>query len=397
MKRIILLSVLMLAALSVSAQQRNNVAPSFEGAVEDFKPNLTNQRGHQYPMVNSQGAVRAQLRAPQANSVQLDIGGVRYEMVKDENGVWTGTSAPQDVGFHYYQLNVDGASVPDPGSLYFFGAGRWGSGIEIPSDDMDFWQVKNVPQGVIEEKYYWSKATESMRHCYVYLPAEYRSNPNKKYPVLYLQHGNAEDESGWSAQGHTGQILDNLIAEGKAVPFIVVMDYGQSQNIHLVGQYAPPQPPQPQQPQQGQQGQRGARAAGPDAFQVVLITDIIPMVEKEYRVIADAQHRAMAGLSMGGMQTRRITTANPTTFAYVGLFSGGTISVEDVQGADGYKQTNKLVFMSSGSKENPRVMEAAEALRGIGMNSVGYISEGTAHEWHTWRRSLYQFAQLIFK
>ena len=397
MKRIILLSVLMLAALSVSAQQRNNVAPSFEGAVEDFKPNLTNQRGHQYPMVNSQGAVRAQLRAPQANSVQLDIGGVRYEMVKDENGVWTGTSAPQDVGFHYYQLNVDGASVPDPGSLYFFGAGRWGSGIEIPSDDMDFWQVKNVPQGVIEEKYYWSKATESMRHCYVYLPAEYQSNPNKKYPVLYLQHGNAEDESGWSAQGHTGQILDNLIAEGKAVPFIVVMDYGQSQNIHLVGQYAPPQPPQPQQPQQGQQGQRGARATGPDAFQVVLITDIIPMVEKEYRVIADAQHRAMAGLSMGGMQTRRITTANPTTFAYVGLFSGGTISVEDVQGADGYKQTNKLVFMSSGSKENPRVMEAAEALRGIGINSVGYISEGTAHEWHTWRRSLYQFAQLIFK
>ena len=397
MKRIILLSVLMLAALSVSAQQRNNVAPSFEGAVEDFKPNLTNQRGHQYPMVNSQGAVRAQLRAPQANSVQLDIGGVRYEMVKDENGVWTGTSAPQDVGFHYYQLNVDGASVPDPGSLYFFGAGRWGSGIEIPSDDMDFWQVKNVPQGVIEEKYYWSKATESMRHCYVYLPAEYQSNPNKKYPVLYLQHGNAEDESGWSAQGHTGQILDNLIAEGKAIPFIVVMDYGQSQNIHLVGQYAPPQPPQPQQPQQGQQGQRGARATGPDAFQVVLITDIIPMVEKEYRVIADAQHRAMAGLSMGGMQTRRITTANPTTFAYVGLFSGGTISVEDVQGADGYKQTNKLVFMSSGSKENPRVMEAAEALRGIGMNSVGYISEGTAHEWHTWRRSLYQFAQLIFK
>ena len=397
MRKIILLSVLMLAALSVSAQQRNNVAPSFEGAVEDFKPNLTNQRGHQYPMVNSQGAVRAQLRAPQANSVQLDIGGVRYEMVKDENGVWTGTSAPQDVGFHYYQLNVDGASVPDPGSLYFFGAGRWGSGIEIPSADMDFWQVKNVPQGVIEEKYYWSKATESMRHCYVYLPAEYRSNPNKKYPVLYLQHGNAEDESGWSAQGHTGQILDNLIAEGKAVPFIVVMDYGQSQNFQLVGQYAPPQPPQPQQPQQGQQGQRGARSTGPDSFQVVLMTDIIPMVEKEYRVIADAQHRAMAGLSMGGMQTRRITTANPTTFAYVGLFSGGTISVEDVQGAEGFKQTNKVVFMSSGSKENPRVMEAAEALRGIGMNAVGYISEGTAHEWHTWRRSLYQFAQIIFK
>lgn len=393
MKRIALL-FLAFAALSAAAQQRNPVAPSFAGAVEDFKPNITNQRGHQYPMVNSQGAVRAQLRAPQASSVQLDIGGVRYEMVKDEEGVWTGTSAPQDVGFHYYQLNVDGASVPDPGSIYFFGAGRWGSGIEIPSDDMDFWQVKNVPQGAVEEKYYWSKATESMRHCFVYLPAEYQKNPGKKYPVLYLQHGNAENENGWSAQGHTGQILDNLIAEGKAVPFIVVMDYGQSQNIHLVGQYAPAQPQQPQQPQQGQ---NRARATGPDAFQVVLLTDIIPMVEKEYRVIADAQHRAMAGLSMGGMQTRRITVANPTTFAYVGLFSGGTVSVEDVQGAEGYKQTNKLIFMSSGSKENPRVMEAAEALKGIGVNAVGYISEGTAHEWHTWRRSLYQFAQLLFK
>ena len=398
MRRLVFL-FMMFAALAASAQQRNNVVPSFAGAVEDFKPNVTNQLGHQYPMVNSQGAVRAQLRAPQANSVQLDIGGKRYEMVKDENGVWTGTSDPQDVGFHYYQLNVDGASVPDPGSVYFFGAGRWGSGIEIPSADMDFWQVKNVPQGTIEEKYYWSKATESMRHCYVYLPAEYQKNPDKKYPVLYLQHGNAENEQGWSAQGHTAQILDNLIAEGKAVPFIVVMDYGQSQNIHLVGEYAPPQPPQqPQpQPQQGQPGQRGARSTGPDAFQVVLITDIIPMVEKEYRVIADAQHRAMAGLSMGGMQTRRITVANPKTFAYVGLFSGGTISVEDVQGAEGYKQTNKLVFMSSGSKENPRVMEAAESLKEIGVNAVGYISEGTAHEWHTWRRSLYQFAQLLFK
>ena len=382
----ILFSVMMLAALSAAAQQRNNIVPSFEGAVEDFKPNITNQLGHQYPMVNSQGAVRAQLRAPQANAVRLDIGGRKYEMVKDDQGVWTGTSAPQDVGFHYYQLEVDGASVPDPGTVYFFGAGRWGSGIEIPSEDMDFWQVKNVPQGSIVEKYDWSKATESMRHCYIYLPAEYDKNPGKRYPVLYLQHGNAENEQGWSAQGHTGQILDNLIAAGKAVPFIVVMDYGQGQNIHLVGQYADMLPkPQP--------GQR----ANNDGFQVVLLTDIIPMVEREYRVIADAQHRAMAGLSMGGGQTRRITLANPTKFAYVGMFSGGVMSIEDIQGAAGFQETNKVVFMSSGSKENPRVMEAAESLRSIGVNAVGYVSEGTAHEWHTWRRSLYQFAQILFK
>jgi len=381
------LSIMMIVAVSVSAQQRNNVVPSFPNAVEDFKPNVSNQLGRQYPMVNSQGAVRAQLRAPQANSVRLDIGGRKYEMVKDDRGVWTGTSAPQDVGFHYYQLDVDGASVPDPGTLYVFGAGRWGSGIEIPSNDMDFWQVKNVPQGSIVEKYYWSKATESMRHCFIYLPAEYEKNTSKKYPVLYLQHGNAENEYGWSSQGHTGQILDNLIAEGKAVPFIVVMDYGQGQNIHLVGPYAP----------QRQQGQNGARGNNTDAFQVVLMTDIIPMVENTYRVIADAQHRGMAGLSMGGGQTRRITLSNPTSFAYVGMFSGGTISVQDVEGAEGFKKTNKLVFMSCGSKENPRVMQAAENLKSNGINAVGYVSEGTAHEWHTWRRSLYQFAQLIFK
>ena len=382
-----ILSIMMLAAVSVSAQQRNNNVPSYADAVEDFKPNVTNQPGRQYPMVNSQGAVRVQLRAPGATSVQLDLGR-RYEMVKDERGVWTGTSAPQDVGFHYYQLIVDGTAMPDPGTVSFFGAGRWGSGIEIPSKDMDFWQVKNVPQGSVEEKYYWSKATESMRHCYVYLPNEYDKNPNKKYPVLYLQHGNAENEYGWSVQGHAGQIMDNLIAEKKAVPFIIVMDYGQGQNIHLKGQYAPQQP---------QQGQQGARGGSNDAFQVVLMTDIIPFIEKEYRVYADAQHRGMAGLSMGGGQTRRITLANPTKFAYVGMFSGGTISPEDVRGAQGFKATNKLVFMSCGSKENPRVMEAAENLKKEGMKAVGYVSEGTAHEWHTWRRSLYQFAQLIFK
>ncbi len=381
MKRNLLL-VIVLAVVSASAQQRNNTVPSFTGAVEDFKPNATNQPGRQYPMVNSQGAVRVQLRAPGATSVQLDLGR-RYEMVKDERGVWTATSAPQDVGFHYYQLIVDGTPMPDPGTVSFFGAGRWGSGIEIPSADMDFWQVKNVPQGRVVEQYYWSKATESMRHCYVYLPAEYDKNPNKKYPVLYLQHGNAENEYGWSVQGHAGQIMDNLIAEKKAVPFLIVMDYGQGQNIHLKGQYAP---------QQAQQGGRNN-----DAFQVVLLTDIIPMVEREYRVIADAQHRGMAGLSMGGGQTRRITLANPKTFAYVGMFSGGTISPDDVNAADGFKSTNKLVFMSCGSKENPRVMEAAENLRKAGLNATGYVSEGTAHEWHTWRRSLYQFAQLIFK
>ncbi len=373
------MSFMMLTAVSVQAQQRNATIPSNSQAKEDFKPNLTNQPGKQYPMVNSEGAVRVQLRAPGATSVQIDLGG-RYEMTKDENGVWTGTTRPQDVGFHYYQIIVDGTAMPDPGTVSFFGAGRWGSGIEIPSADMDFWQTKDVPQGSIVEKYYWSKATESMRHCYVYLPNEYDKNPNKKYPVLYLQHGNAENEYGWSVQGHTGQIMDNLIAQKKAVPFIIVMDYGQGQNIHLKGQYAPSE-----------------GAATNDAFQVVLMNDIIPMIEKEYRVYTDAAHRGMAGLSMGGGQTSRIALANPTKFAYIGMFSGGSMTPEAVQGAKGLQQTAKLIFMSEGSKENRGVVPAAEALNKIGVKAVSYISEGTAHEWHTWRRSLYEFAQLIFK
>jgi enterochelin esterase family protein len=414
-----------IAAISLSANAQG---------VEDYKPASTNQEGKQYPMVNSEGRVRAQISAPEANSVKLDIGGVKYEMKKDENGVWTGESEPQDVGFHYYQLNIDGASVPDPGSLYYYGASRWGSGIEIPSPDQDIFAVKNVPQGSVNEFYYYSSVTEQMRRCFIYFPAEYYTNPTKKFPVLYLQHGMGENEFGWSQQGHTAHIMDNLIAAGKAVPFVIVMDNGL--NARAAGQAAPqmggfggqmPQRPQGQAPQMGQrpqgapqmgqmpqrpqgqapqggqrpQGQRPAGGFGgfnmAGAFQDVLLKDIIPFVEKNFRVYNDTEHRAMAGLSMGGMQTRSITMANPTTFAYVGMFSGGSFSVQDLENATDFKKTNKVLFMSCGIKENMGVMEAAENLKKIGYNAKGYISEGTAHEWHTWRRSLFEFAQLIFK
>ncbi len=421
MKKIIL-SLLALATVSAYAQfggrgQGNPTVPSVtENVTEDFKPASNNQANHQYPMVNSQRMVRAQISAPNATSVGLDIDGKIYSMSKNENGVWTGTSAPQDPGFHYYQLNIDGASVPDPGSLYYYGASRWGSGIEVPSDDQDFWQVKNVPQGSMNEVYYWSSVTEKMRHCYIYFPNEYYTNTTKKFPVLYLMHGMGENEHGWAEQGHTAQIMDNLIAEGKAVPFIIVIDCLDAQ---LPGQQGggmggfggfggqrpggPSADAQAQAPQgQAPQGQRRMGGFGGGfmmggAFGDVLIKDIIPMVEKNYRVIADTQHRAMAGLSMGGMTTRSVTLANPKTFAYVGMFSGGTISLQDIEGAEGYKETNKALFMSCGGKENMGVMEAAENLKKAGINATGYISEGTAHEWHTWRRSLYQVVQICFK
>ena len=378
---------------------------SFAQVTEDFKPATTNQEGKQYPMVNSQGCVREQILAPDAKSVKLDIGGVKYELKKDENGVWTGESAPQDQGFHYYQLNIDGASVPDPNSLYYYGASRWGSGIEIPADDSDFFQIKNVEHGEMREVYYYSNTTEAVRHCFIYTPPGYDKDQNKRYPVLYLQHGMGENEYGWPNQGKTAAILDNLIAEGKAVPFIVVIENGL--NVGKGNSYQMrPQGPRPQgMSGQGAPGQRpgGFGRGFANGFEKILINDLIPMVDSNYRTIADSQHRAMAGLSMGGMQTRTITLTNPKTFSYVGVFSGGPISVEDVNGSEGFKENNKLVFISYGSREleNPRggadPKAVTEELKNSGINAHFYVSPLTAHEWHTWRRSLYQFAQLVFK
>ena len=414
MKQFFLLAAVALTSMTASAQfgaQRGNpVVPSVKAEVEDFKPAISNQENKQFPAVNSKRQVRAQIMAPNAKFVGLDIAGKIYEMTKDENGLWTGTSEPQDEGFHYYQLNIDGASVPDPASLYYYGASRWGSGIEVPSADQDFWQVKNVPQGSVSEVFYWSTYTEKMRRCHVYLPAEYYTNPTKKFPVLYLQHGMGENEYGWAEQGHTAQILDNLIAEGKAVPCIIVMDNGlNARRPGEQGGFGGPRPQRPQggaapqgQRRQGAPGQAGPRRGGfggfSEGFKNVLFNDIIPMVEKNYRVIADPQHRAYAGLSMGGMQAREITLANPEKFAYVGSFSSGAWSVDQVKNSEGFAKNVKLLFMSGGGKENMGCVDAAKKIHDeLGMNAVGYESPGTAHEWHTWRRSLYQFAQLIFK
>ena len=416
------LFISLMALTSLTAVAQNPIVPSVKAEVEDFKPATTNQENKQFPAINSKRQVRAQIKAPQATFVGLDIAGKIYEMTKDENGVWTGTSEPQDEGFHYYQLNIDGANVPDPNSLYYYGASRWGSGIDVPAADEDFYTVKNVPQGSVNEVYYYSSVTQEMRHGYIYLPAEYYTNPTKKFPVLYLQHGMGENETGWSAQGKTGIIMDNLIAAGKAVPFIIFMDNGL--NARKPGEqpmgFGGPRPqgarpqgaPQGQRPQGNAQGQR-PRMGGADfakmarrmggAFEEVLIKDIIPTVEKNYRVIADADHRAMAGLSMGGMQTHGITLNNPTTFAYVGIFSGGTIGADELTDIPDFKKTNKVLFMSAGGKEKgmaegeTSVGKVAEDLKAIGINAHSYISPETAHEWQTWRRSLYQFAQLIFK
>ncbi|MEO6720313.1 MAG: alpha/beta hydrolase-fold protein, partial [Ferruginibacter sp.] len=253
-------------------------------AVEDFKPSSTNQPGKQFPQVNSERRVRASIAAPQANKVQLDIGGKKYDLVKDDKGVWTGESLPQDEGFHYYQLNIDGASVPDPGSQTFYGAGRTGSGIEVPAYDREFYELKNVSHGLVSENIYFSKLTNAWRRCYVYTPPDYLKDSKTRYPVLYLQHGSFEDETGWAVQGKANLILDNLIAAKKSVPMIIVIDNGYAYK-----------------PQENAAPDNKSRPVS--IFEEVMINEIIPMIDGKFRTIANREHRAIAGLSMGANQT----------------------------------------------------------------------------------------------
>ncbi len=366
--------------------------------LDDFNPSSCNQQGREYPQVNSEGRVRARIEAPEAHSVLLDIGGVKYPMTKDEKGVWTGDSNPQDEGFHYYQLVIDGAFVPDPGSMYFYGAGRWGSGVEVPAHDQDFYALKNVPHGQVRDVLYFSKTTDSVRHCRVYTPPGYEQDASKRYPVLYLQHGMGENETGWSNQGHVGLIMDNLIAEGKATPFIIVMDNG---NIGAPNPFGPPTEVKESALSRAIDGP-GGRKFNFDAFAHVLIEDLIPYIDATYRTMADQPHRVMAGLSMGGMQTRSITLANLDTFSAIGIFSGGSIAPSDIPDMNEFKQKIKLVFVSYGSQEVSGGMGAkgkadVDALKAAGINTHYYESPQTAHEWQSWRRGLYQFSQLIFR
>jgi enterochelin esterase family protein len=358
---------------------------------EDFKPSSVNQPGKEFPMVNTEGRVRAQLSAPEAKLVQLDIGGVKYNMTKDEKGLWTGESGPQDPGFHYYQLNVDGASVPDPGSKYFYGAGRWGSGIEIPADDQEIYALKDVPHGMLSEVNYFSKITQAWRRCFVYTPAGYDANLTTRYPVLYLQHGSFEDETGWANQGKTNLIMDNLIATQKAVPMIIVMDNGYA--------FKPKQANDPARPEM--------------VFEDVLMQEIIPMIDARFRTLYDKDHRAIAGLSMGANQTMRIAMNNFQAFTYYGGFSGtsnypSSDEIDPSKFLDGkfaqgesVNQHFNLFFLSLGTKEPNPFPGSVGAFRNMlekqGIKYTFYESPGTAHEWQSWRRSLHQFAQLLFK
>ncbi|HEX9048620.1 MAG TPA: alpha/beta hydrolase-fold protein [Verrucomicrobiae bacterium] len=412
------LSIMVLAAVLASAlagcqtkpasavSAGNKVAPATAPApaasepiqvTEDFQPSALNQGGKPYPRVNSQRRVRARVAAPQAQSVMLDLGGKKYPLTKGADGTWTGVSAPQDEGFQYYQLIIDGAQVPDPNSLYFYGAGRWGSGLEVPAHDRDFYALKNVPHGRVGETLFYSESAKAVLRCFVYTPPDYEKDPGKRYPVLYLQHGGGEDETGWSRQGHAGLIMDNLIAEGKAQPFIIVMANSSVPGSSLFGGEAAATNSGGRLLSRPVSGP-GGRTFSFNAFARVLIEDLIPFIDTTYRTIPDQSHRAMAGLSMGGMQTRSIALANPDKISHIGIFSGGSIALSEITDLETFKQNVKVVFVSYGSRENGRAGKASvEALKQAGIKSVFYESPNTAHEWQSWRRSLHEFAPLLFQ
>ena len=351
--------------------------PASDTAVvkEDFRPSVLNQPGQQYPMVNSHGYARFRVGAPDAKSVIVSLGlGGRGGTVlrKDKEGVWVGTTdGPMDEGFHYYHLTIDGGVFNDPGTKNYYGSCRWESGIEIPAHDEDFYAMKQVPHGNVQQVYFYSKSTDTHRRAFVYTPPTYGKD-KKKYPVLYLQHGWGEDETAWSNQGHANLIMDNLIAEGKIEPFIIVMTYGMTNDVKF-----------------GHIKEFTAKE-----FETVLVDELIPYIDSNFRTQADKKHRAMAGLSMGGFETKLITLRRPEVFNYYGLLSGGTYAPGDI------KDKNQVasIFISCGSKENPdSVTKAVNDLKATGFKATSFVSPDTAHEFLTWRRSLYHMAQLLFK
>jgi enterochelin esterase family protein len=395
-----LLSLLAGQPAQVSAQ----TAPAQAAQpVEDFKPASSNQPGKQYPQVNSERRIRFRIVAPLAQSVKVpEWGGVT--LTKGEDGAWVGTTRPIDEGFHYYRINIDGAEVPDPGSKFYYGSSRWGSGIEIPAHDQDFYAIKNVPHGQLRENWYFSKSTNTVRHCFVYTPPDYDKETAKRYPVLYLQHGGGEDETGWANQGRANLIMDNLIAEGKAKPFIIVMDNGGGNVFGGKGPKGAKGVKDAKEAKEAKEAKGGFKGKGPGGFNFagfgkILTEELIPYIDANYRTLSDQPHRGMAGLSMGGMQTKQITLANLDKFSHIGMFSGGSIAPADMSNlGDAFKQKIKVLFVSYGGREKGATAQAnREALEKMGIRSIYYESPETAHEWQSWRRSLYQLAPLLFR
>jgi hypothetical protein len=400
-------------------------------------PSPYNLSGVQYPRIEADSRVTFHFNAPTAQKVQValvtsgsnSLNPLPYDMVKGEDGVWTYTTKePQSPGYHNYWMLVDGAIVVDPGTNAFIGYSHMCNGFEIPEPGVTYYEQKNVPHGNVLIKNYFAKSINSWRRIFVYAPPDYEKNASARFPVLYLQHGGGEDERVWIEMGRTNVILDNLLAEGKVKPMIVVME-----TSYLPATGGVPAGPAPgTAPGAGAgRGFGGFGGPGGGPYGQLMVNDLIPWVDSNFRTLADRDHRAMAGLSMGGMQTASVTMANLDKFAHIGLFSGGaaigfgpgfpgktppgapaaagpaafdikTIYSGAMANPAEFNKKVKVLFMSFGSEpplENPEGLKKhQEQLVAAGItNSYVYISPGTSHEWQSWRRSLYVFAPLLFR
>ncbi len=394
----------------------------------DCKPNALNIPSAPYPCVLPDNRVIFRVAAPDAQKVTVRLG-KGFPMEKGPDGLWYVTTTPLVIGFHYYTLSIDGAVVSDPATRTFFGSGFDNSAIEVPDPDAAFYTLKDVPHGQVRQRWYFSKVTGLWRRAYIYTPPGYDTNVKAKYPVFYLLHGWGENEQGWHTQGHVDVIMDNLIAEKKAKPMIIVMDNlnavkpGESAALYAARgalTQAVPQPPPPPgaavAPAGRGAGAGGGRGAGGrggmppfslGVFGEMMLTDLIPMVEHDFRVAPGRENRAMAGLSMGGMQTFQTALANLDKFAYIGGFSGssGGRGGFDPKTASGgvfadaakFNKQVKVLFLGIGSVEGPGTKTFSEQLTQAGIKNVYYESPDTAHEWLTWRRCLREFAPLLFQ
>lgn len=379
----------------------------------DCKPNALNIPGAPYPCIYPDRRVTFRVAAPDAQKVRVRLG-PGFDMSKGPDGLWYATTPPQVVGFHYYTLSIDGGVVADPATRTFFGSGFDNSAIEVPDVDAAYYTLMDVPHGQVRQRWYFSKVTGQWRRAYIYTPPDYDSNTKGRYPVLYLLHGWGENEQGWNLQGHVDIITDNLIAEHKAKPMIIVMDNlnavrpGESAALYAArGTLTQASPPQPAGAAGGPGRSGGPGPLASSVFTDMMLNDLIPMVEQTFRTAAGRENRAMAGLSMGGTQTFGTAIDNLDKFAYIGGFSGssggrGGFDLTTANGgvyadAAAFNKKVKLLFLSIGSEEGPGTKNFSEQLTKAGIRNVYYESPGTAHEWLTWRRSFREFAMRLFR
>ncbi len=387
------------SALAQPAGEKPVPPKSAEPARDEGQPAATNVGNSGYPRVHADGRATFRLRAPDAQKVQvftnygLGSGGP-WDMQRGDDGVWSLTSPPIVPGFHYYELIVDGVRMNDPGSDTFFGTGKPTSGIEIPQSGVDFFHVKDVPHGEVRSRWYKSSVTGQTRHIHVYTPPGYDADPDKRFPVLYLQHGGGEDETGWPRQGHMNFIFDNLIAAGQAQPMIVVMEKGYALRE---GQQPTPAGP-------------GRGRFDFTAFGDVVIKDLVPLIDANYRTKADRQHRAIAGLSMGAAQAMQIGLTNLDTFSAVAAFSGAGRGVDPMTAYGGvfadpakFDERVNLLYLHSGDVGLDEGIHRSakalyESLKSAGVENVVFRdAPGLGHEWQTWRLALHDFAPRLFQ